>query len=234
MEASAGGHDGPFSSIALVSMSGSRLVRAAGAYGAALALYLLAIRPRLLRWGASDEEVQSEAPGDQAVVEPHTVSTRAVTIHAQPDQIWPWLAQMGTGRGGLYSYDWLDRLFGYISAPSSDKILSQFQNIAVGDVIPLGTGPSWPVIVAERNQALVVEPVTGQVSWAWFLNVLDTDTTRLISRVRTRVGLKLLVLALAPAIDLPWLLMESGMLNGIKRRAENLEQASTPVHQEHH
>jgi hypothetical protein len=71
---------------------------------------------------------------------------------------------MGAGRGGLYSIDWLDRLLGYTGAPSADTILPQFQQLAVGDVIPLRKGPSWPVIVAERNQALVVEPVTGAVS----------------------------------------------------------------------
>jgi hypothetical protein len=213
-------------------IGGSRLGLAGCAYGAALCFYLLAIRPRLLRWGASDEEVQREAPGDQAVPAPYTVTTRAVTIRAQPDRIWPWLAQMGAGRGGLYSYDWLDRLFGYISSPSTQEILPQFQNLTVGDVIPLAKGPSWPVIVADRSQALVVEPVAGQVSWAWLLNAIDADTTRLISRVRMRLGPKPLLLAFAPAIELPWFLMERGMLHGIKRRAEALERAAHPSRHE--
>lgn len=205
-----------------LSLSASRVIRAGGLYGAALAFYLYAVRPRLLRWGASDDEVLREAPGDRAVADPHTVSTRALTVCARPDQIWPWLVQMGAGRGGLYSYDWLDRLFGYTSSPSSDEILPQFQKLAVGDVIPIGSGPSWPVIVADRDEALVVEPVAGQVSWAWLLDVVDADTTRLISRVRLRLGPRLLLLALAPAVDLPWYLMERGMLIGIRRRAEDL------------
>lgn len=200
------------------------VARSAQVYCAGLALYLLAVRPPLLRWGASDDEVRRKHPGDRAVPDPHTVSTRAVAIGAQPDQIWPWLAQMGAGRGGLYSYDWLDRLFGYTGSPSSDDILPQFQSLAVGDVIPLGNGPSWPVIVADRNQALVVEPVTGRVSWAWILEVVDASTTRLISRVRLGLGHKPLLLAFAPAIDLPWFLMERKMLHGIKRRAESLAQ----------
>lgn len=202
------------------------VARIAGVYCAGLALYLLVIRPRLLSWGASDDEVRRACPGDRAVRDPYTVSTRAVSIRARPEQIWPWLAQMGAGRGGLYSYDWLDRLFGYTSAASSDKILPQFQGLAVGDVIPLGSGPSWPVIVADRNQALVVEPVTGAVSWAWTLSVLDASTTRLISRVRVRLGHKPLLLACAPGVDLPWFLMERKMLRGIKRRAEGLAQAA--------
>jgi hypothetical protein len=198
------------------------ILRGASACCAALALYLLAFRPRLLTWGASDDEVRTEYPGDGAVAEPHTVSTRAVTIAARPDEIWPWLAQMGAGRGGLYSIDWLDRLFGYTSARSAESILPQFQQLAVGDVIPLGTGPSWPVIVAEPNEALVVEPVPGAVSWAWLLVRVDASTTRLISRVRVGLGRKPLLLALAPAIDLPWFFMERQMLHGIKRRAERL------------
>jgi hypothetical protein len=202
------------------------VARSAGVYCAGLALYLLVIRPRLLSWGASDDEVRRACPGDRAVRDPYTVSTRAVSIRARPDQIWPWLAQMGAGRGGLYSYDWLDRLFGYTGAASSDDILPQFQDLDVGDVIPLGSGPSWPVIVADRNQALVVEPVAGAVSWAWTLTVLDASTTRLISRVRVRLGRKPLLLACAPAVDLPWFLMERKMLRGIKRRAERLAQAA--------
>jgi hypothetical protein len=138
---------------------------------------------------------------------------------------------MGAGRGGLYSYDWLDRRFGYISSPSSDQILPQFQELAVGDLIPLGKGPSWPVIVADRERALVVEPVTGQVTWAWLLRAIDADTTRLISRVRTRAGSKPLMLALAPAIDLPWFVMERAMLHGIKRRVENLASSPHPERQ---
>ena len=149
-----------------------------------------------------------------------------MTIRALPRQIWPWLAQMGAGRGGLYSYDWLDRLFGYTGAASSDDILPEFQNLAVGDVIPLGSGPSWPVIVADRNDALVVEPVRDAVSWAWILTALDASTTRLISRVRLRWGHRALLLAFAPAVDLPWFLMERKMLLGIKRRAERLAQTA--------
>ena len=85
--------------------------------------------------------------------------------------------------------------------PSSDDILPQFQDLDVGDVIPLGSGPSWPVIVADRNQALVVEPVAGAVSWAWLLTVLDASTARLI-------------------------VMERQMLREIKRRAERLAQSA--------
>ena len=133
---------------------------------------------------------------------------------------------MGAGRGGLYSYDWLDRLFGYTGAASSDDILPQFQDLAVGDVIPLGSGPSWPVLVADRDEALVVEPVSGCRELGVDPHRPRCHTTRLISRVRVRLGHKPLLLAFAPAVDLPWFLMERKMLRGIKRRAERLAQAA--------
>ena len=81
----------------------------------------------------------------------------AVTVNAAPDHIWPWRIQLGYRRGGLYSYDWLDRLFGYLHRPSAPRILPEFQDLAVGDEIPLGRGPSWPVAAIEPNRALVLE-----------------------------------------------------------------------------
>ena len=155
------------------------VARSAQVYCAGLALYLFVIRPVLLRWGATADEGRRDYPGDRAVPDPHTVSTRAVTIRAQPDQIWPWLVQMGAA--------------------------------------------SWPVIVADRNEALVVEPVPGAVSWAWMLKVVDASTTRLIIRVRLGLDHKSLFLAFASAVD-PVVLMERKMLHGITHRAERLPQ----------
>src|SRR5687768_2921610 len=75
--------------------------------------------------------------------------TMALIVNARPEHIWPWLVQMGYQRGGLYSYDWLDRLFGFLDRPSATRILPEFQHLAVGDEIPLGRGPAWPVAVIE-------------------------------------------------------------------------------------
>ena len=83
--------------------------------------------------------------GDALLVDPAFSYTMTVNVKAPPEDIWPWLVQMGYQRGGLYSYDWLDRLFGYLDRPSARHILPEFQNLAVGDHIPLGRGPSWPV-----------------------------------------------------------------------------------------
>lgn len=164
---------------------------------AAVAAHLVVVRPRLLRWGATDAEIARLLPGDELVAAAHTVSTRAVGIDAPPGDIWPWLVQMGDGRGGLYSYDALDRLFGYISGPSATTILVDHQSLAAGDVIPLGRGPDWPVAILEPERALVLEPVPGRVSWCFALEP-DGATTRLVSRVRVGIGPRWALLALAP------------------------------------
>ena len=90
------------------------------------------LRRRYLRWGATDEEVQAGLPGDETLPDADLVATRAITIHAAPMDVWPWLTQMGQGRGGLYSYDWLENLIG-CDIHSADRIMPKWQHIKVGD-----------------------------------------------------------------------------------------------------
>ncbi len=127
---------------------------------------------------------------------------------------------MGDGRDGLSSFDWLDRLFGFIGAASADIILPAFRHVHVGDVIPLGRGLRWPVARVEPGRCLVLEPAAGEVSWCFFLVPLRGDTTRLISRVRVGTGSKVLLWLLSPIVATPWRLMERKMLLGITRRAK--------------
>jgi hypothetical protein len=86
-------------------------------------LYVEVVRPWHIHWGATSDEVARRLPGDTLVKDPLEVTTRAITINAWPSHVWPWLAQMGKGRGGLYSYDWLDRAFGVLDAPSCSVVL---------------------------------------------------------------------------------------------------------------
>lgn len=145
-----------------------------------------------------------------------------MTVRAPAERIWPWLVQMGYRRGGLYSYDCLDRFFGYLDRPSANEILPEFQQLGPGDVIPLGNGPDWPVHTVEPNHALVLNPDSSDfnVSWAFVLDPRQAGTTRLMSRVRAsfRPNPLTTVLVLEPAA----LLMERRMLLGIKQRAERL------------
>ncbi|CAN7386382.1 hypothetical protein LJR078_002395 [Arthrobacter sp. LjRoot78] len=197
---------------------------------ASTALYHAALRPHLLRWGATRAERAASMPGDSLVADPFVVSTRAVSIRAAPGSIWPWLAQMGDGRGGLYSHDFLDRAFGILSGPSVNRILPEFQQLGAGDVIPLGRGPDWPVAALDRERHLVLEPVPARVSWCFALN-RDTNATRLVSRVRIRIYTRPVLWVLAPLIDLVWFIMERRMLLGIRARAERLENSQAPEEQ---
>ncbi|CAH0129857.1 hypothetical protein SRABI83_00212 [Arthrobacter sp. Bi83] len=167
-------------------------------------------------------------PGDGIVDAPYLTTTRAVSIKAAPDSIWPWLVQMGNGRGGLYSYDFLDQAFGILSGPSSERVLPEFQALAAGDVIPLGKGPDWPVAVLRPEQAMVLEPVPGRVSWCFALYA-NGDTTRLVSRVRIRIYTRAALWILAPLIDVCWFMMERKMLQGIRQRAESLVSVTPPL-----
>jgi hypothetical protein len=166
-------------------------------------------------------------PGDGLIADPTYSGTMAVIVNARPEEIWPWLVQMGYQRGGLYSYDWLDRLFGYLDRPSATCILPEFQHLAVGDAIPLGWGPSWPVAVIEPDHALVLDMRNmGGIDWVWQfgLYAVDERRTQLVSRSRVRartVSARLLTFAIEPA----GFVMTRRMLIGLKQRAEALATA---------
>ena len=190
-------------------------------------LYWFPIRRWMSRWGTTPPELTRVMAGDSLLVEPTYSGTMAVTVNAPPEEIWPWLVQIGYQRGGLYSYDWLDRLFGYLDRPSADRILPEFQHLAVGDKIPLGQGPSWPVAVVENDRALVLDMTNmGAFDWVWQFGLypVDEKRTRLVSRscVRTqRWWARLATYAIEPA----GFIMTRRMLLGIKQRAEGLASA---------
>src|SRR5690349_13402587 len=115
--------------------------RGIGAATLVAAAYSPPVRRWCLTYGATAEEAAGVLPGDELLPDPDVVSTRAVTIGAAPQAVWPWLVQMGSGRGGAYTYDWIENLFG-LNMHSADEILPQFQDLAAGDVLPLGAdGP---------------------------------------------------------------------------------------------
>ncbi|MGX1161266.1 hypothetical protein FBY31_0360 [Arthrobacter sp. SLBN-100] len=204
-----------------------RIFRIVGAILAAVDAYHRFLRPLHLQWGASKEEAERSMPGDELVDAAYITTTRAVSIKAGPGDIWPWLVQMGDRRGGLYSYDFLDRAFGILSGPSADRILPEFQRLAAGDVIPLGKGPDWPVAVLDPERAMVLEPVSGRVSWCFALYP-NGDLTRLVSRVRIRIYTRPVLWILAPLVDACWFIMERKMLKGIRQRAEKLDSVASP------
>ncbi len=200
----------------------------------ALLVYMLAIRPWYLRWGATDAEVERAMPGDDIIKNSTHMSNRAVTnavtIKARPADIWPWLVQMGKGRGGMYTYDWIDRLMGVLDQDSTWEVLPQYQHLEVGDVIPLGGGPGWPVHAIEPNRSLVLDipaPST-QIIWSYGLYELDESHTRLVLRITysTRLN-RLLAILLLQIVDPGSFLMTRKHLLGIKQRAEALAEQRT-------
>jgi hypothetical protein len=195
----------------------------------ALLGYALAIRPWYLRWGATDAEIERAMPGDELVKDSPHVSNRAitnaVTINARPADIWPWLVQMGHGRGGMYSYDWIDRLLGVLDRDSTWEVLPQHQHLEAGDAIPMGGGPSWPVAAVEPHRSLVLDisaPGT-QIVWSYGLYELHEAHTRLVLRITYSTTLnRLLAVLLLQVIDPGSFLMTRKHLLGIKQRAEAL------------
>ena len=203
---------------------------------AVAALYWFPTRRWMSRWGATPSDLARVMAGDSLLVDPTYSGTTVVVVDAAPEHIWPWLVQIGYQRGGLYSYDWLDRLFGYLDRPSASCILPQFQHLAVGDEIPLGRGPGWPVAVLEANRALVLDMRNlSAFDWVWQfgLYAMDDKRTRLVSRSRVRTRTtwaRLFTYAIEPA----GFLMTRRMLLGIKERAEALRAGRRDTHGDRH
>jgi hypothetical protein len=174
------------------------------------------------RWRPTEQSASGTLPGDGIVSVPDWTMDLAIDVEAGRERVWPWLVQIGYQRGGLYSYDWLDRVFGILDAPSANEILDQFQNLQAGDVIPLGAGPSWPVAEVTEGRALVLEPDAGDVlvSWTFLLVPLNGGRTRLISRVRAAYEPTLLNRFMFGLMRPAAFLMTRKMLLGIRARAE--------------
>ena len=210
---------------------------AALAAAAAAAGYILAVRPRLLHWGASTQESAGPLPGDDLVPTPRMQSTRAVTINAPAASVWPWLVQLGAGRGGMYSYDRLENAAG-LGMHSADRILPEHQLLDVGDVIPLGADVGIPVRQMVTGSVLglggSVDPRTGKITpsgapatgprlelgWTFVLQPVGERTTRLLSRTRYDYSPLPVGLILRPVLEPLQFIMERRMLLGIKARAE--------------
>ena len=174
------------------------IVGLAAAAAIAVPVYVFLVRPWHLRWGASEAEVAKFLPGDDLVPQPKLSATHAITIHAPISQVWPWLVQLGQGRGGFYSYDWLENLFG-CDIHNADRILSQYQNLKAGDGIRTHPQmPAIPVVAVEPERVIVLHgdtragPLGAELSngtmkmkpgdymattWVFFVEPVDAHTT---------------------------------------------------------
>jgi hypothetical protein len=182
-------------------------------------------------WGATAAEAARSLPGDDLVPEPAEQTTLAVTVAARPEEIWAWLVQLGHGRGGMYSYDWLENLIG-LDIHTTDEIRDEWQELAVGDrivVVPEGYGAmpdgyAFRVALVDPPRALVLRQAPPEHPWngVWSFHVVPTGEgrCRLLSRARTETPSQL-GLRIATRVGEPvTLVMTRRMLHGIKEHAE--------------
>ena len=189
---------------------------------AAAAAYLFLLRPWHRFWGATGAEQVAFMPGDQIVEKPTFMTTRAVNVKGTLEEIWPWLAQMGYQRGGLYSYDWIDRLLGILDGHSATVILPEFQDLQAGDTIPIGGSPGWPVSSLDPGRFMVLniqqDPV--HISWSFGLKPLNARASRLVLRIRGRIPVKPRWIPFFALMDVGEFPMVRKMLTGISDRVE--------------
>jgi hypothetical protein len=145
-------------------------------------VYARYVRPWQLTWGATPAEVARSLPSDRLVQNPTFNATRAISIDAPPEKVWPWLVQVGLTRAGWYSYDLLDNL----GHPSASRIVPELQHLAVGDIVPMSPNGKQGMRVhsMDEPQSMVWgEP--DRTTWAWQLDEAPGGGTRLITRVRS-------------------------------------------------
>lgn len=204
-----------------------RVLVGAAAIGGAWAL-----RRRSLRWGATQVELAAGLPGDGLLPRADLVATRGITVRAEADAVWPWIAQLGWRRGGFYSYDALENLIG-LQIHSADEIVPRWQDIAVGDRVHLAEQVALDVLIAEPGRALVLAgaapqgpeaaPVPYDFTWAFVLRPGPAvGTTRLVVRERyaCRVPWARPMVEMIAAVSL---VMSERMLRGIRDRAERVD-----------
>jgi hypothetical protein len=198
-----------------------RLMAVVGLLAIILGIYLLIARPYQLRWGASEQEINAQLPGDDIDPSPDFLATRAITIKGTPQEIWPWLIQMGYHRAGFYGYDLLENLGSQTGLLSAETILPEFQNFQVGDVVPISSVAEMKFYAIQPDQYLIWTDFDNTGSFLWALQPLDAEHTRLISRIRWSYHLdKPLGLPLELFTDFSDHLALREILAGVKVRVE--------------
>ncbi len=190
----------------------------------ALILAILSLRllqPWMNRWGATDAEINAVLPGDELLAQPVRFFNRVISIEAGADKIFPWLVQLGADKGGFYSYTTIEKL---INCPivNTDRIHPEWQNLKAGDLVRMCVNepaPS-PYIVAQilPNRALILGHKDGEKwvdVWQFVIQPQSAAASRLVIRTRTMMSGGFWEV-IHPGV----FLMETGMLRGIKRRAE--------------
>lgn len=176
--------------------SGRRGAVLAGTAVAVSGVAAAAARHTLRNWGATGDERAQRLPGDELIEEATSEYTRAITVQAPPDEVWRWVVQIGQGRGGWYSYEALENLFG-LDIHNTDEIRDEWQQLSVGDevrAVPPGAlgmkeGYTFRVAVVEVGRALVLRQTPPEqpwnATWAFVLTPDGWSGTRLLVRARS-------------------------------------------------
>ncbi len=193
------------------------MVLATGVTASLAAAYARWIRPYQMHWGATADEVTASLPGDEIFPNPTWNATRAVTVAATAEEIWPWLLQLGWGRAGWYGYDWVDNGF----RPSSWEILPEHQQIEVGTAFPMSPFTAVRCYAFEPERWMVWRTGDDAGTWLWYLDPVDDRHTRLITRMRDRYHWRSPV-RLIPQLGVEFfdIFFMRKCLLGIKARAE--------------
>lgn len=185
---------------------------------------IMLLMPWMDRWGATDNEITAWYTGDDLVPSPRITYTRAVSVNASAEEIYPWIVQLGAEKGGMYSYSWFETNILRCELINADRIHEEWQGLKVGDQVKMCPGtsgpPAYDVAMLEPNRAMVLgHQENGQWLELWqFILVPQGDgTTRLVARGRTTMSG-----TLWDVIRPGQFIMERGMLLGIKERAEGV------------
>jgi protein-S-isoprenylcysteine O-methyltransferase Ste14 len=197
---------------------------------ALILLYVTALRPLHLGWGATAEERGRPLPGDELVAGAQYRSTHAITINAPAEAVWPWLAQLGWNRGGLYSYEWLENLFG-CRMKNADSVIPALQNVQPGDTFRMDPRiPPLQFVIVEPPTALVIADRAApcgeaanlpHVAWQFIVTPRPDGNSRLIIRWQSVLPPGFLMELFNKTLLEPVsFIMEERMMRGIKQRAE--------------
>ena len=197
--------------------------------------YLAIAVPWMNRWGATDAEVAAQLPGDELVPVASAITNRAVTVNATPEQLYPWIVQLGVDRGGMYSVLFVENLMG-LHVTNAETIHPEWQNLAVGDFVrftpkeyALNPGPGLWVREMDAPNTMVacfgletINPEPCTMTWQFVLTPQEDGSTRLLLRGRTAASGNGFLDAAGQVVTGPVFIMEQRMLETLKERAESL------------
>jgi hypothetical protein len=179
-------------------------------------LYWIFIRPQHINWGATSSEINMKLPIGEYISPNRIVSTRAINIHAAKEKIWPWIAQTGQNRGGFNSYFWLENLFA-AKMVNAETIHPEWQNPITGDTVYFGKNEGYAIVsFVKPNEYYSLS------GWTFYMQKFDSVNTRLIIRYPSmEIKQSKFTTAYYYALFEPLhFIMESGMMMGIKEKAE--------------